>query len=190
MTKLFFYDTETTGLPLFKEPSEHPDQPHIVQVAAALVDVDTRKIISSINLIIKPDGYEIPPEMTDIHGIDTAYASAYGVPLVVAMSAFFHLWDGLKRVAFNESFDARIIRIAQHKLGHAEKQLDEWKVSEKECAMKMAHKYTNLPRNKWPKLQEAHRHFFGSDFDNVHNAMADVEATIKVYFAVKDLEAV
>lgn len=29
-----FFDTETTGLPLFSEPSEDPRQPHIVQIAA------------------------------------------------------------------------------------------------------------------------------------------------------------
>jgi len=32
-----FFDSETTGLPLFNEPSEDPRQPHIVQLAACLV---------------------------------------------------------------------------------------------------------------------------------------------------------
>jgi hypothetical protein len=34
MKPLMPYDTETTGLPLFEQPSDHPDQPHIVQLAA------------------------------------------------------------------------------------------------------------------------------------------------------------
>ena len=38
MKLAIFYDTETTGIPLFSEPSEHPGQPHIVQLAACLVD--------------------------------------------------------------------------------------------------------------------------------------------------------
>lgn len=44
MKTALFYDTETTGLPL----SEHPDQPHIVQLAAILVDLDTRREIASM----------------------------------------------------------------------------------------------------------------------------------------------
>lgn len=42
MSLLCFWDTETQFLPLWKEPSEHPDQPHIVELAAVLVDTQTR----------------------------------------------------------------------------------------------------------------------------------------------------
>lgn len=38
MNPALFFDTETTGLPLFEQPSEDPRQPHIVQLAACLVD--------------------------------------------------------------------------------------------------------------------------------------------------------
>ena len=62
MNPALFFDTETTGLPLFKEPSEHPDQPHLVQLAASLVDLDTRAVLSSIDVIVKPDGWTIPDE--------------------------------------------------------------------------------------------------------------------------------
>ena len=81
MALLFFYDTETTGIPNFKEPSEHPDQPHIVQIAAALVDDETRKTVSSINLIIKPDGWAIPEELTEIHGISTTNRASYSLTI-------------------------------------------------------------------------------------------------------------
>jgi len=37
-------------------------------------------------------------------------------------------------------------------------------------------------------LRESYRHFFGNDFENAHNAMADVNACIAVYFAIKDME--
>lgn len=51
MNLALFYDTETQGLPLFKEPSEHPSQPHIVQLAACLLDLDTRKTIAGMDVI-------------------------------------------------------------------------------------------------------------------------------------------
>ena len=185
---ILFYDTETTGLPLFSEPSEHPEQPHIVQLAAALVDSKTRKTVSSMDVIIKPWGWKIPEEMTAIHGISHELAVNVGINLGEALSMFLSLLKNRKRVAYNESFDSRIVRIAQHQTGFTEDALNEWKNGDKECAMRMAHKHVNLPKNKLPKLQEAYNHFFGVDFDGAHSAMADVNACIAVYFAIKDLE--
>jgi DNA polymerase-3 subunit epsilon len=189
MSLILFYDTETTGLPLFKEPSEHPDQPHIVQLAAALVDTDTRKTVSSIDVIIRPEGWAIPEEMTAIHGISTEYALDVGIYMSDAIKTFINLWNGRLRVGHNQSFDARMIRIAQHQFGYfTDEELDLWKNGEKFCTMYESKPYTQLPKNKHPKLQEAYMHFFGKEFDGAHSAMADVNACIAVYFAIKDLE--
>lgn len=54
MNPALFFDTETTGLPLFKEPSEDPRQPHIVQLGACLVDLDTWKTLATPILKIPP----------------------------------------------------------------------------------------------------------------------------------------
>lgn len=34
MSLVYFFDTETTGLPQFKLPSNDPSQPHLVDLAA------------------------------------------------------------------------------------------------------------------------------------------------------------
>jgi len=187
---ILFYDTETTGLPLFKDPSDHPDQPHIVQLAAALVDTDTRKTVSSIDVIIKPYGWTIPSEMTAIHGISNELANEVGVDMKKILPVFLNMASGRLRVAHNESFDARMIRIAQHKLIHlfSEDDLEIWKSGLGFCTMWKSKPYTLLPKNKHPKLQEAYLHFFNKEFDGAHSAMADVNACIAVYFAIKDLE--
>ena len=187
MARILFYDTETTRLPLFKEPSDHPDQPHIVQLAAALVDSDTQKTISSINLLAIPESWVIPDEMSAIHGITTDMAANYGVEEINVLRIFLKLWCSCDfRVAFNESFDARIIRIAQHRYNPTEEKLEAWKNGRAECAMYGSRPYTNLPKNKLPKLIEAYQHFFGKGFDGAHNAMNDVNALIDVYFAIQD----
>lgn len=66
MKTAIFYDNETNGLPLFKEPSNHPDQPHIVQLAAVLVDLDTGNELQVMDRIIKPEGWLITQETVDI----------------------------------------------------------------------------------------------------------------------------
>jgi len=185
MNLLLFYDTETAGLPIFKEPSDHPDQPHFVQIAAKLVDADTRKTVASIDLTVKPLWGDIPEEMTAIHGISTVYAHAIGVKEVVALGCFLDLAMGHTRVAYNEQFDARIIRIAQSRYGFSEDDLEVWKTGNAECCMKMAQKHIG---GKFPKLIAAHQHFLGKVFDGQHTAMGDVDACIAVYFAIKDLE--
>lgn len=38
------FDTETTGLPIWKEPSDHPDQPHVVDIAWTLFAEDGSEI--------------------------------------------------------------------------------------------------------------------------------------------------
>ena len=192
-----FYDTETTGLPDFKAPSEAPQQPHIVQLAAILVDLDTRKEIASMDVIIQPEGWIIPAEITAIHGITTEFANEVGIPEKLAVQLFMEFAFGRKRIAHNQQFDARIIRIAL--MRHStEAVADEFKAGESECTAILSTPICKLPpsdkmlaagmtKNKTPNLGEAYRHFMGKDFDNAHTAIADVRACMAVYFGIKGI---
>lgn len=73
---VLIYDTETTGLPLFKEPSEDPRQPHLVELCGLLYDEASREIVDSYHTLIRPDGWTIPDEVAEIHGITTERALA------------------------------------------------------------------------------------------------------------------
>ena len=192
--KLFF-DTETTGLPDFKAPSESAHQPHIVQLAALLVDMDTRETIQSMDVICRPDGWTIPDEVAAVHGITTEHAAEVGIPEHLAVSMFMELWAGRARVAHNEQFDARIVRIALMRF-HSEEAADIWKSGPTECTARLATPICALPptekmkavgrfHHKTPNLGEAYRHFTGKGLENAHSAMADVMACRDVYFAIK-----
>lgn len=194
------FDTETTGLPLFSEPSEDPRQPHIVQLAALLVDLDTREVQSKMNEIVRPDGWTIPADVAAIHGITTERAMAEGIPEQDALDQFMAIWQQRLRIAHNESFDARIVRIAQSRFGYDENTLALWKGGKALCTQRMATPIMKLPptpkmraagflKHKSANLQEAHEFFCGARFEGAHNAMADVNACKAVYFGILDHKA-
>ena len=204
MNTALFYDTETTGLPLFSEPSEDPRQPHIVQLAACLVDLDTREVRASMDVIVRPDGWTIPDDVAAIHGITTEKATALGVGELVALNMLLDLWSCASvRIGHNESFDARIVRIAIKRhvpasmAGHADAIAGPWKNAPAECTQRLATPICAIPPTekmtaarrfhyKTPNLQEAYTHFFGAPFAGAHSAMSDARACMAVYFAMRD----
>ena len=181
MNTAIFFDTETTGLPDWKQPSESPEQPHMVQLAAHLVDLDSRKIIQSMDVIIKPDGWVIPEETVAVHGITTEYALEVGIPEKQALEMFLSISGGRKRIAFNTTFDNRIIRIATKRFCDEEVQ-EKWHEGEYECAMIASRK---IMGGKQPTLEEAYRHFTGKEIENAHTALADTNACMEIYFAIE-----
>lgn len=195
MNTAIFYDTETTGLPLFHEPSEDPRQPHIVQLAACLVDLDTRAAIASMDVIVRPAGWEIPDDVAKIHGITTEHARDVGVSEDIALGMFRELHRDRLRIAHNQTFDARIIRIALMRYTD-QATADAWKAGPFECTQQLATPILKLPptekmraagRNhyKSANLGEAYKHFTGHELNGAHRAMNDVLACKAVYFAIK-----
>ena len=132
--------------------------------------------------IIKPDDWIIEPEMTEIHGITMEQAMDVGIPEIEALEMFLALNEGCeKRIAYNTTFDNRIIRIATKRyLDDA--RIDKWKAGPYECAMALSRKVMG---GKNPKLEVAFKYFMGDELINAHNAMADTKACMDVYFAAK-----
>ena len=196
MNPALFFDTEASGLPLFSEPSESPGQPHIVQLGAVLVDLDTWAEISSLDVIVKPEGWTIPDDVAAIHGITTERALAVGVPesLAVELLLELHKQAGF-RVAHNEQFDARIVRIACMRF-FDEATADEWKAGKAECTQQLSTPILKLPptekmkaakrfHHKSANLREAYQFFTGLELQNAHSAIADVRGCMAVYRAIK-----
>lgn len=178
----FVYDTETTGIPAYNEPSEAPSQPHIVQVCGLLVDLSVERALASLDLIVRPDGWEIPAEVESLHGIGTAHALRVGVPedlVVDAVCALARRADF--RIGFNESFDARILRIGIKRGLEDEALAEEWKAQPAYCAMRGAQKALG-GRN--PNLRDAHRQLVGYEMQGGHTARDDALATFELYLAL------
>jgi DNA polymerase-3 subunit epsilon len=189
-----FYDGETTGIPDFKSPSDGVGQPHIVQLAAKIIDLDTRQEFDHMNMISKPDGWEIPDDMTAIHGITTERAAEVGIDEELVVGRFFDMWlsacdvdEEALRIGHNESFDRRLIRIATKRIPGLNQFEEPWHAVPKPrsfCTMHKSRKACDL--GKVPKLSEAYQHFTGKELVDAHDAMVDVDACIAVYFGIID----
>jgi len=194
MKLALFYDFETQALPLFNEPSEHPGQPHFVQVGAELVDLDTRRVFSTLDVVVKPDGWTIPDETADIHGITTELALQVGIPEHIALRMLLAMWRRAEiRIGHNEPFDARIARIACMRFLDAET-VDEWKAGKAACTQLISTPILKLPptakmkaakrfHHKSANLGEAYEFFTGKKLEGAHSAIVDVRAAQAVYFA-------
>lgn len=187
---VLFFDTETTGLPIWKEPSDHPDQPHIVDVSCELWDGDA--VADSFDAIINI-GIPIPPEMTAIHGITDEMAQAEGIPALEMVDRFLGLVSKADLiVGHNVSFDIRMMRIAAART-MGEKWDNPLPIF---CTMRKSTNHCRIlsskPRHpedwKWPNLGEAVRHFFGEDHADAHRARPDMEAARRIYFHLKTKE--
>ena len=192
MTVLFF-DTETTGFFQDRLPVDHPEQPYIVQLAAQLCQ-DDGEPIAGFSFIVDP-GVSIPERASAVHGITDERAVQFGVSAEAALSAFTHLYQRSDLVvAHNIKFDRGVIEAAISR--HYKKVMPLRKTLF--CTMEAATPIINLPptermkavgfdKPKPPKLEECIRHFFDEDFDDAHDAMADVVACRRVYLHLKTL---
>jgi len=183
-----FFDTETTGLPRSWHVSveDLDNWPRLVQIAWVLYKDGIR--INRCNFIIKPEGFEIPVESSKIHGITTARAKQEGVVLQTVLEYFHDLVaqaDFL--VAHNMSFDQMIVgaELLRKKMPNIlvdKKKICNMEISTNYCAIPSPNGYSDY---KWPKLSELHVKLFGAEFENSHNAMADVEAAAKCFWEMK-----
>lgn len=185
------FDSETSGMPDFNRQAEDPSQPHIVQLGAILFD-SNRRVVSELNLLVRPDGWTISPETTAIHGITQEAAMKYGIKLERVIKLFIDLADRAELlVAHNYSFDEKMVRRELHHLT-LPSLAEAMRARPNYCTMKSSTDILKIPGlcgYKWPKLQEAHVHFLGREFDGAHDAMADVRACAAVYFAMNPLPA-
>lgn len=182
-----FFDTETTGLPRrWNAPVTDVDNwPRLVQLAWMMYSEDGQ-LKESRDVIIRPEGFSIPLEVSRLHGISTAIAVEKGLPLKEVMEEFADKIDeAYALVGHNISFDECIVGAEFERL----RMMTSLFLKPKYCTMKSATKYCQLPGKqgfKAPRLSELHQILFGTGFDNAHNALADVEATARCFWELKN----
>lgn len=183
MTYVLVLDTETTGLYNNVALADHPSQPHLVQLACLLL-TDTGGLVSSVDLIIKPEGrYAIPKAAAQLHGITTEVAEMAGVPLRVAVACFTNLRAQAGRlVGHNLPFDRNVMATAILRTGSkpAHPGPSDWS-----CTRQMA---ALSGRFRKHDLTTVYQGLFGEPFEGAHTAFADAQACARVYFELKQRE--
>jgi len=179
------FDTETTGLPKrWNAPITDTDNwPRCVQIAWQLHD-ELGNLIEHQDFLVKPEGFNIPYEAEQIHGISTALAEEKGVPLSEVLEAFNKALQQTKFVVGqNVGFDINIMGCEFHREG-VESPMTELPVLDT-CTEHTA-ELCKIPggrggKFKLPTLTELHEFLFGEPFSEAHNATADVEATTRCF---------
>ena len=191
--KVLVFDTETTGV---------EKDAKIVQIAATLSDEhgQTRK---SINLIIRPDGYTIPEESSNVHGITTEVAEKFGVPASFALTVFFELYKMADIVVgHNVRFDfdklanysndpTTAFKDDKPKYDTMEAYRDICKIPLTAAQQKFKNSghpnAANIGDYKNPRLEEAYEFVFQEKMSNAHDAFWDVDATRQLFFWIEYL---
>lgn len=184
-----FFDTETTGLPKrWNAPMTDADNwPRLVQLAWISCDEKGNRL-KSRSAIVRPQGFVIPPEVSRVHGITTRMALEEGVEISEVLSEFAEQIDEAQAlIGHNVSFDECIVGAEFERL----RMMTSLFLKPKYCTMKASVNYCKLPGKngfKSPRLSELHQVLFGQEFENAHNAMADVDATVKCFWKLKELK--
>ena len=178
-----FFDTETTGLPkAWGAPlTKLSNWPRMVQLAWLLYD-ENQSLISEENHIIKPEGFTIPADASNVHGITTEKALESGEHLEGVLHEFSEsISESELIIAHNMDFDEKIVGAEFLRSGVESALFDKPRF----CTMKTTTGICRIPGPygyKWPKLSELHYHLFNKDFEDAHDAAVDVKACAKCFF--------
>lgn len=188
---ILFFDTETNGLPKNWQASvdELENWPRLIQLAYVVYDLEGNIIFSS-NEIVKPIGFNIPDDVSKIHGITNEIAFNEGLPITQVLERFLkYLSVSNVLVAHNMAYDEKVMGSELLRHGYQNSLEDKEKIctmlaSVDVCKIKGTYGF------KWPKLEELYYHLFNKQFDGAHNALNDVQATAKCFWELVNIKKI
>ncbi len=212
--KIAVFDTETTGLPKSKIINELTIHlwPHVVQFSYIIYDTELKKIIKTVDMVIKiPENINISDEVSDIHGITNFISQTSHHTIEDALINFSNDYLNYNIdliVGHNLNFDLNMLKVElireisnQKSLFNRRlflqllENLDDIKSDSKEiyCTMQKSIELCNLKTIskygkeylKFPKLNELHMKLFNSLPKNLHNSLNDVLICLRCYYMLE-----
>jgi DNA polymerase-3 subunit epsilon len=175
--RVLVVDTETTGLPYFKDG--HQVWPSIVQWSFVVFDTDTDKVLQQHDFIIKSLD-PISAESISIHGIHPEMNAKLGFDFKDIHAIFEVCVDqSIMIIGHNIDFDIHVIRYECQRLGCI------FRIPPAVyCTMKASKNICCIPRHgyyKNPKLIETYEFLFNETPKGLHNSMQDVWACLRCF---------
>ena len=215
--KIAIFDTETTGLPKSKIINDESLAlwPHIVQFSYIIYDTELKKIVKTVDLVIRiPENINISDEVSDIHGITNfiSQTSKYKIEDALLEFSNDYLNYGMDLiVGHNLSFDINMLKVElmreinnrnhlydKRMLSQFLENLNDMNPESPEspnlyCTMQKTIALCNLKAIsrygkeyvKFPKLNELHMKLFNSSPRNLHNSLNDVLICLRCYYMLE-----
>jgi len=180
--KILVFDTETTGF-IDKKNSSLDLQPSIVQFAGIFWELQENGDFTKsweINELMKPPR-SIPAGASRVHHIYDIDVKDKP-PIAQKMDSFLQIInDADVVIGHNIEYDEDMMKLELKRLGKEY----EYQPKQTFCTMKTTVEFCGLQwsgeRLKYPKLGELYKKLFGEYFLGAHDAIVDVEATLKIF---------
>lgn len=182
---LIFIDTETNDV----------KNPMLIQLGYMLIEVDSTtdrgyRVIREVGTLVNQGADLIMNKYAfAVHGISVEQCVKYGIDPYGAAGTLAHdiqLADVM--VFHNASFDLRVLTLLGQTCWPGLATL--LKLTPSHCTMKTTKGFCGLldkrdnPKN--PKLVELYDELFNAPYKNQHDALGDVRATLRCYFALPE----
>lgn len=175
-------DTETNGLPQsYDLPlTDAANWPRLIAVAWGLFDEQGHQQ-SRYDALVQPDGYRWNKVAQQIHRVTPEQAQTQGTPLADVLTCLrVAIGQADAWVGHNIDLDYGVIGAEFARANR----LADFPVRPVICTMEASARVT--PTQKPVRLDDLYRLLTGRRMGNLHNAQADMEATARCFFLLKE----
>jgi len=137
---------------------------------------------SLVSLVRIPEWCQIHPKAFEAHGISREECNKYGISFDILCMVFNEMvLKSDYQIAHNIKFDTLMIE----KTANVYFQHPVVSFKNAFCTMEKTTDICKLKGKngsyKWPKLNEAYKHFFNREVENAHDALADCNACFDIF---------
>lgn len=180
MTLHLVIDCETTGLFDYTKPADAEGQPRLCQLGMVWLN-DELGTIAEAEYTIKPDGWTIAPEATEINGLTQELLEEIGGPIDKALAQYAEAIDQKNViVGFNAAYDIKLMRGELRRAKLQDRYMQTRILDVMHGCRKMVGALGKTGKIKAPTLAEACDHFGIEREPLPHRALGGARAVLHI----------